>query len=217
MKYVDIIVRISPRTAPNYGVAVSSPQGSCESTLALPFRLEELEGLGFGVAQTVRDMIPVDLPGPEEGGTAGPETASPDHAAGADRAQTARPFRRTVVRSPVPGRRQVGPRQDHVRGPGAGRRDPHLAVDGPARRGHDRGRQPALGSRCGRRIPGAAGRVESNPALDGRPTSSSRRSRSPSSPRPDLLVLGRTGRDRDRSTSRKRNPSQRGFGGRCRT
>ena len=92
MKYVDIIVRISPRTAPNYGVAVSSPQGSCESTLALPFRLEELEGIVFGVAQTVRDMTPVDLPGPAEAGTAGPETASPDHAAGAERAKTARRF-----------------------------------------------------------------------------------------------------------------------------
>jgi hypothetical protein len=72
VEYVEIIVRISPRTAPSYGVAVSSPQGSCESTLALPFRLDELAGIVFGVAQTVRDMTPVDLPGGVGAETAGP-------------------------------------------------------------------------------------------------------------------------------------------------
>lgn len=63
MNYVEILVRISPRTPPTYGVAVSSPQGSCESTLALPFRLQDLAGIVFGVAQTTRDMALVDLAG----------------------------------------------------------------------------------------------------------------------------------------------------------
>ncbi len=78
MDYVDIIVRLSPRTAPTFGVAVSSPQGSCESTLALPFRLEELAGVVFGVAQTVRDMTPVDLSAlTGDAGSATPAVASP--------------------------------------------------------------------------------------------------------------------------------------------
>ena len=63
MNYDDVTVRISPRAAPRYTVAVTSPQGSCESTLELPFTLEDLTGIVFGVAQTVRDMTPVDIPG----------------------------------------------------------------------------------------------------------------------------------------------------------
>jgi hypothetical protein len=79
VEYVDIIVRLSPRTAPTYGVAVSSPQGSCESTLELPFKLEELAGIVFGVAQTVRDMAPVDLSALMGGaGTAAPAPPKSD-------------------------------------------------------------------------------------------------------------------------------------------
>ena len=88
MDYLDINIRISPRTAPTYGVAVESPQGSSESTLELPFRLEELAGIVFGVAQTVRDMSPVDL-----SELMGPNTASPEAAtASADPPKTAKVF-----------------------------------------------------------------------------------------------------------------------------
>lgn len=86
MQHVEILVRISPRTAPTYNVSVSSPQGSCESTLVLPFRLEELAGIVFGVAQTTRDMKPVDVPG-----LAGP-LGKPPTAAAPDEARTARGF-----------------------------------------------------------------------------------------------------------------------------
>jgi CHAT domain len=77
VNHVEILVRISPRTPPLYSVAVSSPEGSCESTLALPFRLEELAGIVFGVAQTTRDMVPVDLTGIPDAGPAAPSAAQP--------------------------------------------------------------------------------------------------------------------------------------------
>jgi hypothetical protein len=88
MEYVEMTVRISPRTAPSYGVAVESPQGSSESTLALPFQLEELAGVVFGVAQTLRDMTPVDVPDLPD--SAAVSTAPPSP--GADRQTRVRAF-----------------------------------------------------------------------------------------------------------------------------
>jgi hypothetical protein len=73
MDYVDVTVRISPRTVPTYTVAVSSPQGSCESTLELPFSLDALAGVVFGVAQTLRDLTPVELPEDVAGGPKPPD------------------------------------------------------------------------------------------------------------------------------------------------
>jgi hypothetical protein len=56
MDYVDIAVRISPGSGAQYRVAVTTPQGSCESTLELPFELANLAGVVSGVAQTMRDI-----------------------------------------------------------------------------------------------------------------------------------------------------------------
>jgi hypothetical protein len=65
MQYVDLAIRISAETGKRYRVSVTSPEGSCESELELPFKLAELAGVVQGVAQTVRgaattrDLSPV--------------------------------------------------------------------------------------------------------------------------------------------------------------
>jgi len=64
--YVDLTVRISPLTERGYPVTLTSPEGSCEYTLKLPFALGELAGVVFGVAQTAHNVATVApvAPGP---------------------------------------------------------------------------------------------------------------------------------------------------------
>jgi CHAT domain len=77
MKYLDFKIRIEPVATPatpeplgqgarpaSYRVLVESPEGTAESTLTLPFVLEDLDGLFTGAKRTVSPIDPLKGDGP---------------------------------------------------------------------------------------------------------------------------------------------------------